>query len=69
MERFFWSDSKLVATTGQVSLDVLKRYVDSQGEGIEENKTTTEAPDFRLGSLTVHFIAMAYDSGFFENFV
>ncbi len=53
MERFFWSDSKLVATTGQVSLDVLKRYVDSQGEGIEENKTTTEAPDFRLGSLTI----------------
>ncbi len=40
----FWSDSKFVATTGQVSLDVLKRYVESQGEGIEENETTTEAP-------------------------
>lgn len=40
----FWSDSKFVATTGQVSLDVLKRYVESQGEGIEENEATTESP-------------------------
>ena len=27
----FWSDSYFLATTGQVSLDVLKRYVESQG--------------------------------------
>ncbi|MGZ3615215.1 MAG: transposase, partial [Thermodesulfobacteriota bacterium] len=40
----FWSDSKFVATTGQVSLDVLKQYVESQGEGIEETEATTESP-------------------------
>ena len=28
----FWSDSKFVATTGQVSLDVLMKYVESQNE-------------------------------------
>ena len=27
----FWSDSYFLATTGQVSLDVLKKYVESQG--------------------------------------
>ena len=26
----FWSDSKFVATTGQVSLDALVKYVESQ---------------------------------------
>ena len=28
----FWSDSKFIATTGQVSLDVLMKYVESQNE-------------------------------------
>jgi len=28
----FWSPSYFLATTGQVTLDVLKRYVESQGE-------------------------------------
>lgn len=28
----FWSDSKFIATSGQVSLDVLMRYVESQNE-------------------------------------
>ncbi|MHA1754188.1 MAG: IS200/IS605 family transposase [Candidatus Odinarchaeia archaeon] len=27
----FWSDSYFLATTGQVSLDILKKYVESQG--------------------------------------
>ncbi len=26
----FWSDSYFIATTGQVSLDVLKKYVEEQ---------------------------------------
>ncbi len=29
----FWSPSYFLATSGQVTLDVLKRYVESQGEG------------------------------------
>ncbi|MCE4623689.1 MAG: IS200/IS605 family transposase [Caldisphaeraceae archaeon] len=29
----FWSLSYFLATSGQVTLDVLKRYVESQGEG------------------------------------
>lgn len=29
----FWSRSYFLATTGQVTLDVLKQYVESQGEG------------------------------------
>jgi len=28
----FWSRSYFLATTGQVTLDVLKRYVDNQGK-------------------------------------
>lgn len=28
----FWSRSYFLATTGQVTLDVLKRYVDNQGQ-------------------------------------
>ena len=28
----FWSDSKFIASTGQVSLDVLMKYVESQNE-------------------------------------
>jgi putative transposase len=32
----FWSDSYFIATTGQVSLDVLKQYVDGQSEKIEK---------------------------------
>lgn len=28
----FWSDSKFIASTGQVSLDVLMKYVESQSE-------------------------------------
>jgi len=28
----FWSDSKFIATTGQASLDVLMKYVESQNE-------------------------------------
>lgn len=28
----FWSRSYFLATTGQVTLDVLKKYVESQGE-------------------------------------
>jgi putative transposase len=28
----FWSDSKFIATTGQVSLNVLMKYVESQNE-------------------------------------
>jgi len=28
----FWSPSYFLATSGQVTLDVLKRYVESQGE-------------------------------------
>jgi putative transposase len=28
----FWSDSKFVATTGQVALEVLMKYVESQNE-------------------------------------
>jgi len=31
----FWSDSYFLATTGQVSLDVLMHYVESQTEKIE----------------------------------
>ena len=29
----FWSPSYFLATTGQVTLDVMKKYVESQGEG------------------------------------
>ncbi len=32
----FWSDSYFVASTGQVSLDVLMQYVESQGEKIAD---------------------------------
>jgi putative transposase len=32
----FWSDSYFMATTGQVSLDVLKQYVEGQSEKIEK---------------------------------
>lgn len=39
----FWSDSYFIASTGQVSLDVIKRYVEEQSEGINE------APPFRVG--------------------
>ena len=28
----FWSDSKFISSTGQVSLDVLMKYVESQNE-------------------------------------
>jgi putative transposase len=31
----FWSPSYFLATSGQVTLDVLKRYVDSQGDNNE----------------------------------
>lgn len=31
-EDTFWSRSYFLATTGQVTLDILKRYVESQGE-------------------------------------
>jgi REP element-mobilizing transposase RayT len=29
----FWSRSYFLATTGQVTLDVLKKYVENQGKG------------------------------------
>jgi putative transposase len=31
-KEMFWSQSYFIATTGQVTLDQLKKYVDSQGE-------------------------------------
>jgi putative transposase len=31
-EDVFWSPSYFLATTGQVTLDVLKKYVENQGE-------------------------------------
>ena len=34
----FWSDSKFIASTGQVSLDVLMKYVESQNEPKKEKK-------------------------------
>lgn len=34
----FWSDSYFIATTGQVSLDVLKQYVEGQGEKIGKSE-------------------------------
>ncbi len=37
----FWSDSYFIASTGQVSLDVLTAYVESQSEKIESKE---EAP-------------------------
>lgn len=38
-EDAFWSRSYFIATTGQVTLDVLKRYVESQGD---QNESRTE---------------------------
>jgi len=37
-EDAFWSRSYFIATTGQVTLDVLKRYVESQGDQNESRK-------------------------------
>jgi putative transposase len=34
----FWSDSYFIASTGQVSLDVLMQYVESQMEKVEHEK-------------------------------
>jgi putative transposase len=34
----FWSRSYFLATTGQVTLDILKKYVESQNATSEENK-------------------------------
>jgi putative transposase len=34
----FWTPSYFLATTGQVSLDVLKAYVESQEDKITENE-------------------------------
>ncbi|EAH9356201.1 hypothetical protein EX478_08460 [Campylobacter coli] len=36
MKKYFWSGSYFLATTGGVSLDVLKAYV--QNQGIEDNR-------------------------------
>jgi putative transposase len=36
-EDAFWSRSYFIATTGQVTLDILKRYVESQNATSEEN--------------------------------
>jgi putative transposase len=40
-EDSFWSRSYFIATTGQVTLDILKRYVESQneqGKDIQSNR-------------------------------
>ena len=39
-ESTFWSRSYFIATTGQVTLDILKKYIESQGEHATSEENT-----------------------------